>query len=158
MSQTDPTLRPSGVCYLIGRLDHAINRRMREALAPLGLTVSQYTTLSFLESQVQISNAQLAERALISPQSANEIIKQMHTKGWVEREPDPSHGRVVRLSLTDAGRGVLGQAHAAVAALETAMLSNLGKSQRKALQGDLRQILHTLSALLVDSGLTHNAP
>lgn len=154
MSHPESNQRPSGICYLIGRLDHALNRRMREVLSPLGLTVSQYTTLSFLETQIQISNAQLAERALISPQSANEIIKQMHTRGWVEREPDPTHGRIVRLSLTDNGYALLEQAHAAVAALETAMLRELGKPQREAMHNGLRQSLHTLGAMLIDSGLS----
>lgn len=137
--------RPTGTFYLIGRLDHALNRRMLEVLAPLGLTVSQYTALSFLESQSQISNAQLAERTMVSPQSANEMVKQMGDKGWVERAPDPFHGRVVRLSVTVAGTVVLQQAHAAVAKLESVMLTGLTKPQRTALQGSLRSILHALS-------------
>jgi len=137
--------RPTGTCYLIGRLDHALNRRMLEVLAPLGLTVSQYTALSFLESQTQISNAQLAERTMVSPQSANEMVKQMGEKGWVERTPDPFHGRVVRLSVTVSGTVVLQQAHAAVAKVELAMLAGLTKPQRTALQGGLRSILHALS-------------
>ena len=146
--------RPSGICYLIGRLDHALTRRMRDVLAPLGLTVSQYTALSFLESQSQLSNAQLAERSLISPQSANEMIKLMEGKGWVEREPDPNHGRIVQLSVTAAGKDLLRQAHAAVSRLESAMLGNLEAVQRAALQQNLRQVLHTLSALVADPSLT----
>lgn len=146
-------LRPSGICYLIGRLDHALNRRIRDALTPLGLTVAQYTALSFLESQTQISNAQLAERSLISPQSANEMIKQMEKKGWVERAPDPSHGRIVRLSLTAAGQALLDAAHAHIARLENGMLGKLTVTQRNALQQNLRQVLHALSAIMIDPAL-----
>lgn len=145
--------RPLGICYLIGRLDHAVNRRIRDALTPLGLTVSQYTALSFLESHAQISNAQLAERSLISPQSANEMIKLMEKKGWVERQPDPTHGRVVRLSLTAAGQGLLDEAHAHVARLEAGMLSKLTAGQRGALHQSLRQVLHALSAIMIDPTL-----
>lgn len=145
--------RPSGVCYLIGRLDHALNRRIRDALTPLGLTVSQYTALSFLESQAQISNAQLAERSLISPQSANEMIKQMEKRGWVERAPDPSHGRIVRLSLTAAGQAMLDAAHEQIARLEAGMLAKLSAAQRNTLQQNLRQVLHALSAIMIDPAL-----
>lgn len=145
--------RPLGVCYLIGRLDHAVNRRIRDALTPLGLTVSQYTALSFLESHAQISNAQLAERSLISPQSANEMVKLMEHKGWVERHPDPTHGRIVRLSLTATGQALLDQAHAFVARLEAGMLSKLTSGQRTALHQNLRQVLHTLSAIMIDPTL-----
>lgn len=151
-AKLEDTPRPTGVCYLIGRLDHALTRRMLEVLAPLGLTVSQYTALSFLESQAQISNAQLAERTLISPQSANEMVKQMSDKGWVEREPDPFHGRVVRLSVTTDGKALLQQAHAAVAQLESSMLADLSQPQRKALHGNLRQVLHMLGTLKLAPG------
>ncbi len=142
-------LLPSGFCYLIGRLDHALTRRMLDVLAPLGLTVSQYTALSFLDSQEQISNAQLAERTLISPQSANEMVKQMNEKGWIERAPDPFHGRVVRLSTTVAGKALLHTAHAAVASLEMEMLTGISAAQRKKIHGNLRQVLHTLKALKI---------
>lgn len=146
--------RPSGICYLIGRLDHAVNRRIRDALTPLGLSVAQYTAMSFLESQAQISNAQLAERSLISPQSANEMIKLMEKKGWVERRPDPTHGRIVRLSLTPTGQSLLDQAHEYVARLETGMLNKLSAPQRNTLHQNLRQVLHALSAIMIDPALS----
>lgn len=146
--------RPSGICYLIGRLDHAVNRRIRDALTPLGLSVAQYTAMSFLESQAQISNAQLAERSLISPQSANEMIKLMEKKGWVERRPDPTHGRIVRLSLTPTGQSLLDQAHEYVARLEAGMLNKLSAPQRNTLHQNLRQVLHALSAIMIDPALS----
>ncbi|HQW20883.1 MAG TPA: MarR family transcriptional regulator [Rhodocyclaceae bacterium] len=144
-TKTEETLRPTGTCYLIGRLDHALSRRMLQVLAPLGLTVSQYTALSFIDAQAQISNAQLAERTLISPQSANEMVKQMNEKCWVEREPDPLHGRVVRLSVTVAGRALLQQAHAAVARIESSMLADITQAQRKAFDDNLRRVLLALA-------------
>ncbi len=143
-ANTETALLPSGFCYLIGRLDHALTRRMLDVLAPLGLTVSQYTALSFLDTQEQLSNAQLAERTLISPQSANEMVKQMDEKGWIARAPDPFHGRVVRLGVTEAGKALLQQAHDAVARLELDMLASFTAAQRKAIHGNLRQVLHTL--------------
>lgn len=142
--------RPAGVCYLIGRLHHALGRRMRDALAPLGLSVAQYTVLSFLETQVHISNAQLAERALISPQSANEMVKVMEAKGWVSRQPDPRHGRVVRLGLSAAGRAQLAEAHVRISRLEAHMLARLSETQRGVLPKTLREILHALSAMIID--------
>ena len=145
--QTNTPSRPTGISYLIGRLDHALSRRMLEVLAPIGLTVSQYTALSFLESQNPISNAQLAERTLISPQSANEMIKQMAEKGWVERAPDPSHGRVLRLSVTNTGKQLLQQAHADVALLESNMIADFTQAQRKTFHGNLRQLLHSLGSV-----------
>ncbi|SCK30097.1 MarR family winged helix-turn-helix transcriptional regulator [Vogesella sp. LIG4] len=138
--------KPSGIAYLIGRLDHVLSRRMRDSLLPLGLTVQQYTTLSFLCTQGQLSNAQLAERSLISPQSANEMVKMMEGKGWIEREPDPSHGRIIQIRLTEAGKVLLYQCDAAVAQLEAVMLAELGDEERPLFHQQLRTLVRTLSA------------
>jgi hypothetical protein len=71
--------------YLIGRTDRIVKRRLGEALAPHGLTVPQFTALSVLHARGSLSNAQLAERSFMSPQSANEVVKTMEARGWVTR-------------------------------------------------------------------------
>src|SRR5881398_1144702 len=96
--------KPRGIAYLIGRLDHVLGQRLRDRLALLGLTLAQYTALSVLDTQRHLSNAQLAERTMISPQSANEMVKTMDAKGWIERQPDANHGRIVQIRLTAQGR------------------------------------------------------
>lgn len=40
---------------------------------------------------------------MVSPQSANEMVKTVEARGWIELKPDPSHGRIIRISLTAAG-------------------------------------------------------
>lgn len=137
--------RPVGIAYLIGRLDHALSRGMRDALASLGLTVSQYTALSFL-ARGSLSNAQLAERSLVSPQAANEMVKAMEARGWLAREPDPSHGRIVRINLTAEGADLLAQGDAEVARLEAGMLGELPEAERRALRETLRGLLRGLAA------------
>lgn len=142
--------RPSGICYLIGRLDHALSRRMRDCLSPLGLTVSQYTALSFLAAHGRMSNAQLAERSLTSPQAANEMVKMMESRGWIEKTPDESHGRIVQITVTDQGKEMLRQCDAAVLRLETAMLAHMSDEDRQAVQKHLRALLNALTAIMVD--------
>jgi DNA-binding MarR family transcriptional regulator len=116
----------SRLTYVIGSLDRILRRRMTEALAPSGLTLAQFTALSVLDARGQASNAQLAERSFITPQSANEVMNVMASRGWIAREPDPSHGRILLLKLTDDGRQVLRQCEKAVRALEEQMLAGIG--------------------------------
>lgn len=111
--------------YLIGSLDRILRRKMTEALAPLGLTLAQFTALSVLDARGQASNAQLAERSFITPQSANEVMSAMAARRWITREPDPNHGRIVVLRLTEEGREVLQQGMGAVRALEDQMLKGI---------------------------------
>jgi DNA-binding MarR family transcriptional regulator len=111
--------------YLIGRTDRIVKRRLGEALAPHGLTVPQFTALSVLHARGSLSNAQLAERSFMSPQSANEVVKTMEARGWVTRTPDPTHGRIVMLGLTDEALALLALCDEAVSRLEKEMLQGI---------------------------------
>jgi len=136
---------PKGIAYLLGRLDHLLNRQLGRAVAPLGITVAQYTALSVLRRHGQLSNAQLAERSMVSPQSANGIIKSMQHKGWVQRESATTHGRIIHLGLTPAGCALLKQCDAAVARVERRMLADLSEAGQSTLHAQLRGMLSALS-------------
>jgi DNA-binding MarR family transcriptional regulator len=85
----------------------------------------QFTALSVINASGAMTNAKLAERSFITPQSANEVVKTMEANGWVGRAGHPTHGRLIHLSLTDEGRRVLRECDAAVDALEASMLEGL---------------------------------
>uniref|UniRef100_UPI0025EC666F MarR family winged helix-turn-helix transcriptional regulator n=1 Tax=uncultured Massilia sp. TaxID=169973 RepID=UPI0025EC666F len=121
---------PTGLAYLVGRLDHVLGQRLRDVLAPVGMTVPQYTALSVFRAHGALSNAQLATRTMTSPQSANEMVKQMEAKGWIARQPDPAHGRIIRISLTAAGEAILGDGDVRVLEVENLMFADLGKDGR----------------------------
>ena len=134
-----------GLAYLVGRLDHVLNQRLRDAIAPAGLSVPQYTALSVFRAHGSLSNAQLATRTMISPQSANEMVKQMEAKGWIARTPDPAHGRIIQISLTEAGQAVLGECDAQVAGVERMMFPDLDEAGRAQLHAQLRHAVRALS-------------
>src|SRR5262245_30117675 len=88
------------VSYVIGRLDRALRRHLDEGVAQHGLTTLQYTTLSVLRARSGLSNAQLARRSFMTPQSMSEVLGRLEQKGLIRRVPDPQHGRVLRVELT----------------------------------------------------------
>jgi len=130
--------------YVIGSLDRILRRRMTEALAPLGLTLAQFTALSVLEAKGQASNAQVAERSFITPQSANEVMNAMAARNWVSREPDPTHGRIVLLQLTDEGRAVLRECEQAVKTIEKQMMEGVELDAAGAVQSHLETFVRNL--------------
>lgn len=115
--------------YLVGRLDRLLRRRLADVLAPHRLTLAEYTALSVLASRSGLSNAQLARRTLITPQSMNEVLAHLVGLGLVSRRPDPDHARVLRTELTAAGKRTLAAANRTVAAIEREMLSGLTEAQ-----------------------------
>lgn len=143
-SHADPA-KPLGLAYLVGRLDHVLNKRLRDCLAPSGLSVPQYTALSVFRAQGALSNAQLAVRTMISPQSANEMVKAMEAKGWIERKPDPSHGRIIQISLTEEGQAILRDCDARVRGVEDNMFAGLQDDERSRLHAQLRAAVRAMS-------------
>jgi DNA-binding MarR family transcriptional regulator len=146
---TQPTI-PMGIAYLVGHLERLVRRRLREAISPLGLTIQQYTALSVLNARGRLSNAQLAERSLITPQSTNELVKTMEKRGWVARSADPSHKRIIHLYLTTLGKDILNDAHRAAADFEEEMLYELGNAERQQYRDFLSASIRTLSRASID--------
>lgn len=132
--------------YLIGSLDRILKRRLTDALAPFGLTLAQFTALSVLEARGEASNAQLAERSFITPQSANEVMMAMSARGWVTREPDPNHGRIVVLRLTQEGHDVVRQCMKVVEKIEKEMLGDLGEGEALKIQTCLEEFARRLKS------------
>jgi DNA-binding MarR family transcriptional regulator len=132
--------------YLVGRLDRALRRRLEEAVRPHGLTVRQYTTLTVLRARSGLSNAQLARRSLMTPQSMNEVLTALATLGFVRREPDETHGRVIRTALTTAGADALAACDRAVDRLENEMLADLTAQDRERLLDGLKSCVRALRA------------
>lgn len=120
-----PSAPPVRVSYVIGQLDRLLKRSFANVLREFDLNLPQFTALSVIRASGAMTNAKLAERSLITPQSANEVVKTMEAKGWVGREGHPTHGRLIHLFLTDEGRRVLERCDAAIDGLEATMLEGL---------------------------------
>ena len=102
-SSTEPR-----VSYAVARLERAVRAEIAERVRPYGLTTLQYTTLSVLNRHgAPLSNAQLARRAYMTPQAMSEVIDALETKGLIQRNPHPNHGRLLPATLTPKGRRVL---------------------------------------------------
>jgi DNA-binding MarR family transcriptional regulator len=139
--------RPLGVAYMVGRLDRALRHQFRQVLEPLGITLGQYTALSVFCSSGGLSNAKLAERTMVSPQAANELIKGMEKSGWIVRNPDPNHGRIIQISLTKEGKQLLTRCNKVIAKMEKEMLKGLSKKEIATLHGQLRDAVSMLREL-----------
>jgi DNA-binding MarR family transcriptional regulator len=139
--------RPLGVAYMVGRLERALRQQFRRVLEPLGLTLSQYTALSVFCSSGLLSNAKLAERTMVSPQAANELIKGMEKSGWIVRNPDPNHGRIIQISLTKEGMQLLARCNKVISKMEREMLKGLSSKEIATLHGQLRSAVGVLREL-----------
>jgi DNA-binding MarR family transcriptional regulator len=134
------------VSYVIGRLELAVRRSLGEGLASLGVTLPQYTALSVLRRRGALSNAQLARRVMITPQSTIKVIAALERKGLITRAPDPDHGRILRTLLTPHGQDVLEACDRVAAQMEAKMLEEIPKQSRADLLAALKSCVRMLGA------------
>ena len=120
------------VGYLIKRAQMVLHDAMADALGSHDLTVTQFAVLTGLDEEPGLSNADLARRAFVTPQSMHAVLQELERLQLVVRRPHPQHQRVLQAELTEAGRGTLKSAADAVDAVEEQMLrklSNLARSR-----------------------------
>ncbi len=144
------SVRHPSLTYVIGRVEQGVRRELGARLGPLGLSVPDVTTLSVLRERSGLSNAQLARRALITPQSMLEVLASLQRRGLVARRADAANARIMRAELTAPGRHVLAQADAVIAKLEDELLAGIAPAAREQMRAALLQAMGELSALLRD--------
>jgi DNA-binding MarR family transcriptional regulator len=138
----------ASLLYVVGRVSQGIRREMRARLAAWDLSVQEYTALSVLQARPGLSNAQLARRALVTPQSMIEILSKLENRALVTRQVDPDHKRILRAELTPEGEALLSAADPAIRAIQEQMLAEVPAEQRQMLMSALGSAMERLSSRL----------
>ena len=120
--------------YLIKRLEVATREMLESALADRNVTLAQYTFLSMFSDVDGMSSADAARRYDVSKQAANEIINALEDKRLIARAEDAGNRRILRITLTAAGRRLLAACDTAVDRSERVFLARLSPAQVAALR------------------------
>ena len=104
--------------FALKQAQQALRTRLDSELREIGLTTPQYAVLAFLAVEPGASNAALARRAFVTPQTMQAILVALERAGLIARTPHPEHGRVQTTQLTARGRGALEAASGIVADAE----------------------------------------
>jgi DNA-binding MarR family transcriptional regulator len=104
--------------FALKQAQQALRTRLDSGLREIGLTTPQYAVLAFLEVEAGASNAALARRAFVTPQTMQAILAALDRAGLIARTPHPEHGRVQMTELTARGRRALEAASGIVADAE----------------------------------------
>lgn len=104
--------------FALKMAQQVLRTHMDSALQRIGLTTPQYAVLNFLKLEPGASNAELARRSFVTPQTMQGIVVALERVGFIVRAPHPDHGRVQTTALTDRGREVLAAASGIVAGAE----------------------------------------
>lgn len=142
MAERDRVERRVG--YLIKRAQQALRSAMDQALRDLDVTTPQYAVLTLLDEEPELSNAELARRAFVTPQTMHEILANLEAGGFVGRSGQSGSGRIRQVYLTDAGQDILAACHDRVNAIEAQLVSALDPQERRQLVDSLERCIGEL--------------
>jgi DNA-binding MarR family transcriptional regulator len=131
--------------YLIKRAQAALHVCLEEIISPHGLGIPQYVVLSLLAETPGLANAELARRAFVTPQSMNEVLKQLESTGLVERRRNPANARILNAYLTRTGTRKWSALSSQVRKLEVRLLSGLPSDERQTLNRALLTIIDNVT-------------
>ena len=81
-----------------------IHLALEEIVSRQGLGIPHYVVLTLLSESPGSPNAELARKAFVTPQSMNEVLKQLEASGLVERHQSPSNARILVARLPTRAR------------------------------------------------------
>ncbi|MFG2307981.1 MarR family winged helix-turn-helix transcriptional regulator [Streptomyces sp. NPDC048566] len=125
---------------------HRIQKRHLEQ-RELGITPAQsrlLRTLAHYGSPPRMTD--LAERLEVVPRAVTTLVDGLEAGGKVRRVPDPGNRRVIRIEVTEEGRGALRELRAARRGAAEEILAPLTDEQREVLGGLLDTLVDGVPA------------
>jgi DNA-binding MarR family transcriptional regulator len=132
--------------YWLSRLQAEMHGRLERRLAEHGVTAAQWGVLIALHQGASNTVRGLAAFLAVDGGAVTRLIDRLEGKGLVARQVDRADRRSVLLSLSEAGRALIGPLVQAVDEHDAEILRDLSSTER-------RQFLGALSRLLSAQGI-----
>ena len=129
------------VGYLLHQLVTSMRRQIELAMTAHDLTAAQWYPLWKIKRDGPTSAQELSRDMDIDAGATTRLIDRLAAKGLVERLRSDTDRRVVRLSLTPAGRAVAAHIPQVLAEVNNAYLRGFSRDEWQLLKGLLRRML-----------------
>jgi MarR family transcriptional regulator for hemolysin len=144
VEQTDWDLR-------LGYLIHDVSRLRRmmfdRALAPLGITRSQWWVLAFISRKDGLPQTRLANELDVGKVAVGALVDRLETSGFVIRQADPVDRRVKRVYVTKQARGFLEKLRKETDKFNAKIVSGIDRKRLEAASEALLAMKHNLIAM-----------
>lgn len=132
------TVKPS---WLITQLAVHTRRLVSDGFTAAGARGYHYRLLAALEQFGPASQAQLGRRCRIDRSDVVAAVNELVELGFVDRTPDPDHGRRNKVTLTRAGAGQLRRMDDVLDQVQDELLEPLSAKDRQTLTRLLSRVL-----------------
>ncbi len=127
------------LCFALHATSRAITQAYAPLLAPLGVTYPQYLVLLLLWEEDELTVSGLGERLFLDSGTLTPLLKRLEALGIVARQRDADDERLVRVSLTAAGKRLRRKAEGIATGVACAI--GVDDDEIAALREPLRKIL-----------------
>lgn len=134
--------------YWINHLGFVIRKQLVQGFAQDGLniTAEEWAVLLILSNQAGITGSELSDQTMRDRTTVTRMVDRLVRKGLVSRQPDQQDRRMLRLSLTEAGRVMYEQLSQRAAALIKRSLTGLEAAEIDATVKVLSHMSRNLTA------------
>ena len=142
MSETPDIGLLIGYCAHLGmRYNEKLLRRDGYDVTPVQSHVLLYLAH---QGDLAVNQRELEKELHLKPSTVNGIVDRLEAKGYVSRRPSPQDGRVRLVSLTEAGRGKVGEFRTVLDETERRQTAGLSAQERAQLEKLLAHIIANL--------------
>jgi DNA-binding MarR family transcriptional regulator len=138
--------------YLLNRLVSRYRLVIDARLRTIGLDIPYWRVLMVLGQHSPRSVGQLADAAVIPFSTMTRIVQRMASAGLIASTPLERDGRVIEVSLTDAGRRKLAEAREITAPIYARVIEGFSIEQFEALTENLNALYDNLADLVPRRG------
>src|ERR1700709_2437378 len=139
----------------LGYLIHDVSRLRRmmfdRALAPLGITRSQWWVLAFISRKDGLPQTQLANELDVGKVGVGALIDRLESSGFVIRQADPVDRRVKRVFVTKQARGFLEKVRKETDKFNANITRGINRTQLEATSDALLAMKRNLLAMSDDN-------
>jgi len=128
------------VGFTLSSLGHAVARRFRETMQPLGLEPREFALLRAIAPAEGASQQAIGERLQIPPSRMVAFVDVLEQRGLVERRANPDDRRARALYVTAEGRELLAAAFTLASELEAQLCADLSPPEREQLLDALQRV------------------
>ena len=140
--------RSESMGYQVNLLARLLAQLLFRHVGPYGVAPGQFGQLLALYDEDGQTPAELCVAVGVEPGTMTKTLQRMERDRLIERRPDPTDGRRVRIHLTDRARQLEPTLKAIVADLNDRVLGGLSPRQRAGFMRALRQVIDSTEAEL----------
>ncbi len=130
----------NGLGYLIKEVQQDIRKKMDKRLSGIDLTTPQYSVLAQLQEFPGLSNAELARKSFVTPQTMNLIVQKLEERRLIRRTISTTHGKIINTEIMGEGLELLTKAHKMVQDVQQEIFGVLSNEESVTLSVILKKL------------------